>query len=141
MLGVPALAEVAAAVAESMHQRTEEIRCLTVGLQNSVSALTQQRVIPHADLPTPSGMSLETQPERQQRSAMAVELATRIHGISAQARQLAYVACQSLQAAESGIFGLQRLNVSIHPANDRKHGVERRVERRKSSDTPAPTHA
>jgi len=145
MLGGPALAEVAAAVAESMHQRAEEIRCLTVGLQNSVSALTQQRVIQHADLPTPSGMSLETQPERQQRSAMAVELAGRIHGISAQARQLAFVACQSLQAAESGIFGLQRLTGGIHPdtypANDLKDRVERRVERRKSSDAPAPTHA
>lgn len=144
MLGGPALAEVAAAVAESMHQRAEEIRCLTVGLQNSVSALTQQRVIPHADVPTPSGMSLEMQPERQQRSAMAVELASRIHGISAQARQLAFVACQSLQAAESGIFGLQRLTGGIHsdthPANDLKDRVERRVERRKSSDTPAPTH-
>jgi len=147
MLGVPALAEVAAAVAQSMHQRAEEIRCLSVGLQNSVAGLTQHLVIQHPDVPTSFAMSLQTQPVLQQRNPMALEIARRIHGISSQARQLAFLARQSLQAAESGIFGLQRLSAGIHPATpqakDRKHRVQRRVERRKSIDAPAPapTHA
>jgi hypothetical protein len=142
MLEVPALAEVAAAVAQSMHQRAEEIRCLSVGLQNSVAGLTQHLVIQHTDVPTSFAMSLQTQSVLQQRNALAVEIARRIHGISSQARQLALLACQSLQAAQSGIFGLQRLSAGINPAThqakDLKHRVQRRVERRKSGDTPAP---